>query len=170
MQRPKFENQEVTLTATIRYGLGKDEADFSFNVIKTDHVPRSEVYVLTKEEVASGEATHHLFVGFEDEDEENIFSVYGNFGQTKVTSMEDALYVMELYRPLFDLDESHQFVAEDVLPGNGTKTYKLRQITVRRTAAANISARNVATAPIAEALIFWALMKMRLMLPIQTAF
>lgn len=128
VQRPESENQEVTLTAAIRYGLGKGEADFSFNVIKTDHVHRSEVYVLTKEEVASGEAAHHLFVGFEDEDEENIFSVYGNFGQTKVTSMEDALYVMELYRPLFNLDESHQFVAEDVMPGNGTKTYKLRQV------------------------------------------
>lgn len=126
VHRPKDSNKTVTLTATMKHAFGKGKASYTFTVVKTDTASEQDIFVLSNEEIESGYSEHNLFVTYDDNDQ--ITSIYGSFGQTEVASLEDALYVVELYRPLLELDASVTFVGADVKPGLKGKTYQLQQV------------------------------------------
>ena len=48
VNRPEKQNAAVTLTAEIKYGLGKGKVDYPFTVVKTDTAAADSVYVLTE--------------------------------------------------------------------------------------------------------------------------
>lgn len=125
VNRPEKQNAAVTLTAEIKYGLGKGKVDYPFTVVKTDTAAADSVYVLTAEEIESGIGENNLYITYDDKNQ--IQSIYGSFGSTKVTSLDDAMQVVALYRPLMELDASVVFTASNVQPGAAGKTFRLER-------------------------------------------
>lgn len=125
VNRPEKQNAAVTLTAEIKYGLGKGKVDYPFTVVKTDTAAADSVYVLTAEEIESGIGENNLYITYDDKNQ--IQSIYGSFGSTKVTSLDDAMQVVALYRPVMELDASVVFTASNVQPGAAGKTFRLER-------------------------------------------
>ena len=125
VNRPENLNETVVLTAEYKKGLGRGKVDYELTVVKTGVVSESDIFVLSEEEITNGIGNNNLVVTYDDN--ENIESIDGSFGSTKVNSLEDALFVLEQYSNLLDI-ENIDFVAGDVRTNNLGKVYELTQV------------------------------------------
>ncbi len=126
VHRPKRENTVVTLTATLKHGLGKGKVNYDMTVITEKPVDEANVFVLKQEDIENGFCDHKITIGYDDAN--NIRSITGNFGATKVSSVEDALYVIDQYRSVLGFDETMGFVGKDVNTNLTGKTFCLQQM------------------------------------------
>ncbi len=126
VNRPERQNAAVTLTASVRRGIGKGRVDYVATVIKTDVIGSRDVFVPTDEEIESGTCNNNLTLIYDEN--HRVESIDGSFGFTKVSSLEDALFVVESYRSLFEVDETVRFAAEDVHSDRFGTVFTLRQV------------------------------------------
>lgn len=125
VKRPENSNEVVTLTATTKKGIGTGKIEYDVTVIKTGTINEKDVFVLTEEEIADGVSNNNLVITYDEN--ENIESIDGSFGSTRVNSLDDALFVVNQYSYLLKLD-GIEFVAGDVRTNNLGKIYELNQV------------------------------------------
>ena len=126
VKRPSSQNEHVTLTAILWHGFGRGIVEYEFTVIKTDVVDANSVYVLSQEEIDKGIGNNNLVVTYDENNE--IESIDGSFGITKVGSLEDALYIFDLYRPLLNVNDNIVFECGDVQRHAYGSTFTLQQV------------------------------------------
>ena len=126
VKRPEKYNEAVTLTASIRHGIGKGEINYNLTVIKTETTTKEDVFILSEEEIEKGIGNNNLTLTYDEN--KNIESIDGSFGSTTVSSLEDALKIVDLYRNILKIDESIHFIGANVQSNKFGTVFTLQQV------------------------------------------
>ena len=125
INRPSDYNEVVTLTATVKKGLGTGEVNYDITVVKDGSISIDDVYVVTEEEIQSGVGNNNLVVMYNDNGQ--IASIDGFFSSTRVESVSDAEVVLQAYSDLLDL-ENVDFKIENIMTSIAGKQFRFEQV------------------------------------------
>ena len=105
--RPSNSSRSVVLTQTYKKLLGKYEIDYEINVIATNVVDINDINVVTVESISNGEYNRDIDAVLDNEG--NLNYLMGDFKNTYINSVDDALVLLEAYRKEFNVSDGVVF-------------------------------------------------------------
>lgn len=111
VNRPENESKVVKLTATIKHGIGKGEKIYNVKVVKTGVISEEDIYVVTEDEIANGIGKNDLKITRDENGYVN--TIDGDFGETKVETMEDAMAILSAYSEILEIEDI-DYIFDDV--------------------------------------------------------
>lgn len=116
-------SKSVLLTETHRFFMGKAKRTYTCIVIGTKVLNSEEIMVVTPESVRDGSYEGEMEISYDTNG--NLCYMYGDFGDVRIQSREDAVRFAEAYKTVFQIAEQITFTCDSNNATERFLTYKL---------------------------------------------
>lgn len=120
IKRPQDANEKVIITQTYTKLLGKATKTYEIELICTSNIDVENTDIVTLDEIKSNEYNREITASM-TQDGEQLDFLMGDFGNTYIQSVDDALAFINLYRKEFNVVDTIEFKFNKI---SSTDTYK----------------------------------------------